>query len=66
MALALLLSRARACPQSPPLPGTPTGGRSAQYADMLRMPLALGLELVEIRPLPTAADELAAESEQPP
>src|SRR5215216_5565030 len=24
MALALLLSRARTCPQSPPLPGTPT------------------------------------------
>src|SRR5215217_2856735 len=27
---------------------------------------SLGLELVEIRPLPAAADELAAESERPP
>jgi hypothetical protein len=27
---------------------------------------SLGLELVEIRPLPTAADELAAEFERPP
>src|SRR5215216_4171787 len=30
MALALLLSRARTCPQSPPLPGTPTRRRAGE------------------------------------
>ena len=38
----------------------------ASLDELLDRIQSLGLKLVEIRPLPTAADELAAESERPP
>jgi hypothetical protein len=43
----------------------PVSDQSSLY-ELLDRIQSLGLELVEIRPLPAAADELAAESERPP